>query len=83
MDPATIIGVALAFGAVFLLIILEGGSIGSIFLLPPLILIFGGTIGVTMAGGYMKDAINIVSILVRDADAGDKGAHRSLPTSRP
>ncbi|GIJ48667.1 motility protein A [Virgisporangium aliadipatigenens] len=65
MDPASLIGVALAFGSVFLLIILEGGSIGSIFLIPPLILIFGGTIGVTMAGGYMKDAVNIGKIMVR------------------
>ena len=55
MDPASIVGIVVAFGAVFVLIIMEGGSIGEMFLLPPLILIFGGTFGVALAGGLLKD----------------------------
>jgi chemotaxis protein MotA len=55
MDPASIVGIAVAFGAVFVLIFMEGGSIGEMFLLPPLILIFGGTFGVALAGGLLKD----------------------------
>ena len=55
MDPASIVGIVVAFGSVFTLIILEGGSIGEMFLLPPLILIFGGTFGVALAGGMLKD----------------------------
>ena len=55
MDPASIVGIVVAFGAVFVLVILEGGSIGEMFLLPPLILIFGGTFGVALAGGLLKD----------------------------
>ena len=55
MDPASIVGIVVAFGSVFTLIFLEGGSIGEMFLLPPLILIFGGTFGVALAGGMLKD----------------------------
>jgi chemotaxis protein MotA len=55
MDPASIVGIVAAFAAVFILIILEGGSIGEMFLIAPLILIFGGTFGVALAGGLLKD----------------------------
>src|SRR3954447_19223945 len=56
MDPTTIIGILVAFGAVFLTMILEGGNPMAIFLLPPLILVFFGTIGAGLAGGLMSDA---------------------------
>lgn len=59
MDPATLIGIALAFGVVFLSQILEGGSPASIILLPPMLLVFGGTIGAGMAGGILRDAKGI------------------------
>ena len=55
MDPASLVGIILAFAAVFILIVLEGGSIGAIFLIAPLILIFVGTFGVALAGGLLKD----------------------------
>ena len=55
MDPATIIGVVLAFAAIFIANILEGGSPSAMFLLPPMLLVFGGTLGVGMAGGLLKD----------------------------
>jgi chemotaxis protein MotA len=57
MDPATIIGIVLAFAAIFAAMILEGGSPGSIFLIPALILVFFGTLGAAMAGGMLKDTI--------------------------
>lgn len=59
MDPGTLIGITLAFAAIFVSMIMEGGSPGSMFLLPPLILVFGGTIGVAMAGGLLKDATSL------------------------
>ncbi|MBC7374994.1 MAG: motility protein A, partial [Frankiales bacterium] len=59
MDPGTLIGITLAFAAIFASMIMEGGSPGSMFLLPPLILVFGGTIGVAMAGGLLKDATSL------------------------
>lgn len=65
MDPATLIGIVLAFAAVFVSMILEGGSPGSIFLIPPLILVFAGTLGAVMAGGVMKDTIGLVDSIKR------------------
>jgi len=56
MDPATIIGVVLAFAAIFISMIMEGGSPGSIFLVPPLILVFLGT---------LKDTTSLGSVLAR------------------
>lgn len=63
MDPATLVGVVLAFAAIFVANILEGGSPGAMFLLPPMLLVFGGTIGVGMAGGMMKDVQGAVGAM--------------------
>ena len=59
MDPATLIGVAIAFGAIFLANMLEGGSPTAMFMLPPMLLVFGGTFGVAMAGGLLKDTLSL------------------------
>jgi len=56
MDPAGIIGVVLAFGAIFTALTLEGADPMSILLPAPLILVWGGTLGVGLAGHTMKDA---------------------------
>jgi chemotaxis protein MotA len=63
MDPASIVGIALAFGAVFGSMIMEGGSPMAIFLPAPLVLVFLGTIGAGMAGGMLKDSISVVGTL--------------------
>jgi chemotaxis protein MotA len=63
MDPATIIGVGLAFAAIFMAMTLEGTSIGSIMLAAPLILVFVGTLGVGLASGIMKDGVGLVGQL--------------------
>jgi chemotaxis protein MotA len=63
MDPATLIGVALAFAAIFLANALEGGSPTAMFLIPPMILVFGGTFGVALAAGLMKDTIGAIKAL--------------------
>jgi chemotaxis protein MotA len=63
MDPATIIGIVLAFVAVFGSMIMEGGSPGAIILVAPLFLVFVGTLGAVMAGATMKDTIGIVASL--------------------
>ena len=55
MDPATLIGIGLAFVVVFVAQILEGGSPMSLFLIAPMLLVFGGTIFVCIAGGTMAD----------------------------
>lgn len=57
MDPATIIGILLAFGSVIAMITLEGSSVTSILLPPPMILVFGATLAVGFAGSTVKDVI--------------------------
>ena len=55
MDPATLIGVVVALIAVFGSMIMEGGNPVAIILIPPMLLVFVGTFGVTMATGMQKD----------------------------
>jgi chemotaxis protein MotA len=55
MEFATLIGIGAVFGAVFLSLTLEGAAPGSILLLPPMLLVFGGSIGAAMAGGFLRD----------------------------
>lgn len=65
MDPATILGVVIAFAEIFLANFLEGGAPMAMFLLPPMILVFGGTFGVAMASGLMKHTIGALKDLVK------------------
>lgn len=55
MDPATLIGLVLAFGALLAMITLEGSSVTAILLPAPMVLVFGATVAVGLAGGTMKD----------------------------
>src|ERR671926_129736 len=59
MDPATLIGIALSVGALLVTMILEGSSPMAIILLPPLLLVFGGTFGAAIAGSAMADVTKI------------------------
>ena len=65
MDPATMIGVGLAVAAIFGSLIMDGGSIGSMILIPPILLVFGGTIGAAVAGGLMSDAKRLPKSLIK------------------
>ena len=65
MDIATLIGVGLALGAVFISMIMEGGNPASILLPPAMLIVFGGTIGVTMATGLMKDFTGSLAAVTR------------------
>ncbi|HEY0187072.1 MAG TPA: motility protein A [Cellulomonas sp.] len=65
MDPAGIIGLVVAFGAIFAAATMEGTNIGSIFLPAPLILVWVGTIGVGVAGHSVKDVIGSFSAVPR------------------
>ena len=56
MDPATLGGLSLAFGAVLLSIFLEGSSPMSVVLPAPMVLVFGGTLGAGLASATLKDA---------------------------
>ncbi|WP_127783028.1 MotA/TolQ/ExbB proton channel family protein [Rhodococcus sp. X156] len=69
MDPSLLIGMGLALVAVVASVILEGGHITDMFLLPPMILVFVGTFGVAMAGGIKRDVKALPSQLKRAATA--------------
>jgi chemotaxis protein MotA len=53
--PATAVGMALALGSLIVTMLLEGSSPLAVVLLPPLVLVFGGTFGAAVAGSAMAD----------------------------
>ncbi len=59
MDPATLIGIGLGIASLLALMIMEGSSPLAIVLIPPLILVFGGTFGAAIAGSAMADVKKI------------------------
>jgi len=63
MDLAVIIGVVVAFASIFTAAFMEGGSPFVIFVIPPMLLVFGGTLGAAVAGGTLADAKGIVGLL--------------------
>ena len=65
MDPGTLAGIVIAFAAIFLANFLEGGAPGAMFLLPPMLLVFGGTFGVALAGGLLKDTLGALVAVKR------------------
>jgi chemotaxis protein MotA len=80
MDTATTIGVGGAFGVIVVANVLEGGNPMSMLLLPPLLLVFGATLCVTLAGGTMADAKNAVGALKRAFTGGVAPAADVVPT---
>lgn len=65
MDPATIIGLLLAFGSLYAMITLEGASVNSILLPAPMIMVFGGTLAVGFAGTTLAEALRAFRSLPR------------------
>lgn len=65
MDRATPIGIGLGIVAILGANIMEGGTPTSLLLLPPILLVFGGTIGAALAGGTMADGKHAVHSLKR------------------
>ncbi|MGI4894518.1 MAG: motility protein A [Janthinobacterium lividum] len=63
MDFATIGGLIIAVAAILWTQSHEGGSIGSILLPGPLVLVFIGTIGVGLMGGTLKDGLGVIGVL--------------------
>jgi len=65
MDPAGLIGIVVAFVAIFGALVLEGASPMSIMLPAPLLLVWVGTIGVGIAGHTLKDVKNAFASVPR------------------
>jgi chemotaxis protein MotA len=64
MDPAILIGLVVAMVAIFGSMILEGGSPGSLFLIPAMFLIFVGTPAVSLAGNTMAGLTSAIKWMV-------------------
>jgi chemotaxis protein MotA len=65
MDPATLIGILVAFVVIIVANVLEGGNPMSLILVAPLLLVFGATLAICLAGGTMSDAKLSMRGLVR------------------
>jgi chemotaxis protein MotA len=65
VDPASLIGVGLAFAAIFLSMTLEGTPVSHILLPAPLVLVFVGSLGVGMASGMLRDATGMIAQIKR------------------
>ncbi|HEU4668718.1 MAG TPA: MotA/TolQ/ExbB proton channel family protein [Arthrobacter sp.] len=65
MDPATIIGLILAFGSVYAMVTLEGAHIEALLLPAPMVLVFGATLAVGLAGNTLPDVIQAFKDLPR------------------
>ena len=59
MLTATLLGMALAVGSLLAMMVMEGSSPLAVVLVPPLILVFGGTFGAAVAGSTMTDVRRI------------------------
>ncbi len=57
MDPGTMIGVGLAFFSLLGMMVLEGSNPSQLLILPPMLLVFGGSLGAAMAGGLFRDTL--------------------------
>lgn len=65
MDPATIIGILLAFGALLGMMSIEGAQVSALLLPGPMVLVFGATIAVGIASATIPDAIMAVKSVPR------------------
>jgi chemotaxis protein MotA len=63
MDLAAALGIGLGILAILAGNVMEGGSPTALLLIPPMLIVFGGTIGASVAGGTMADAKNAVLAL--------------------
>ncbi len=78
-DAATGLGIGLAFVVVVVCNVLEGGNPTSLLLLPPMLLVFGTTILITVAGGTMADAKQAGASLKRAFTGGPESCAAVVP----
>lgn len=60
MDPATLLGILLGLVIIIVSNVMEGGNPASLLLVPPMLLVLGCTLMVTVAGGTISDAKHAV-----------------------
>ena len=72
MEVATPIGVVVAFVAVIVSFIMEGGTPAALISIPALLLVFGGTLGVCLASNRLNDVGGIMKAFLRCLLPGKK-----------
>ncbi|MBU0983467.1 MAG: flagellar motor protein [candidate division Zixibacteria bacterium] len=77
MDFATLIGLILSLGAIVGAFTLEGGELDSVFLLAPMLIVIGGTMGATIVTTSMSTVRQVPSYL-RLAFSGTKYAPNDI-----
>lgn len=65
MDPGTLIGIAAAFAAIFVGMIMEGANPASLIEPSSAIIVFGGSFGATMAGYLFSDSIGSIKVAMK------------------
>lgn len=63
MDLATIFGLLIAWGALLVALVLEGGNLGELFNLPAFVIVVFGTLGATIVSTSMRTIGSILSVL--------------------
>lgn len=58
----TLLGLLIAVASLVAMVILEGGQLGSLFIIAPLIIVFGGTIGASLMGTTVSDLKNLAKV---------------------
>jgi chemotaxis protein MotA len=76
MDISSILGILFGFGMLILGFALEKGNMGSLFLMSPAIIVFGGTLGAIMLSYRLKDVLNIPKLIIQACRAEKS----SIPT---
>jgi len=64
MDPATIIGIALALVSILIGLLMDGGNPASMILPSAVVIVVGGTLGATLATGLLPDAVSALKAVV-------------------
>ncbi len=71
MDLATVIGLLLAWGAVGVSLVLEGGSLKDMFNVPAIVLVTFGTIGATVVGTSIKTLATMPAVVKSSLKSDD------------
>ncbi|MCF6378231.1 MotA/TolQ/ExbB proton channel family protein [Nocardioides KLBMP 9356] len=79
MDPATAIGIVVGLVIIFVSQIMEGGNPMSLMLIAPMLLVFGTTMMVTLAGGTIADAKHALGSLKTAFAGGVRPAGEVVP----
>ena len=60
-----VVGLVIAFGAMLADTVMEGGNIGALIAIPSMVLVFGGTLGATIAAYSVGDIMKMPKVLIK------------------